>query len=183
MVGVVKPARLVYNGAMNNYAFIDGQNLRIGTAGSHVPWRVDLYKFRRYLREKYNVVKAYYFIGYMDKKYRRLYEAIKRAGFELVFRVCMKDAYSSKKGNVDTDIVFAMMRDFHEHVGLDKLYLVSGDSDYYKTILYLRNKGKLGKIIFPARESASLLYRQIGAEYFDYLDKPEIRRKIESTNK
>ena len=37
----------------NNLAFIDGQNLHMGTTTGNTPWKVDLYKFRVYLEKKY----------------------------------------------------------------------------------------------------------------------------------
>ena len=52
---------------MNNQAFIDGQNLVLGTTLSDQPWKIDLFRFRKYLQERYNVTKAYYFIGCLDE--------------------------------------------------------------------------------------------------------------------
>ena len=55
----------------NNYAFIDGQNLYMGTAKRSVdPWKIDLARFRIYLEKKYNVEKAFYFLGYLDEMTR-----------------------------------------------------------------------------------------------------------------
>jgi len=45
----------------NNSAFVDGQNLYMGTRSEQEPWNIDLAKFRYYLSKKYNVEKAYYF--------------------------------------------------------------------------------------------------------------------------
>ncbi|MEK7061425.1 MAG: hypothetical protein AAB954_02075 [Patescibacteria group bacterium] len=45
-----------------NYAFIDSQNLNLGVRS--LGWRLDWRKFRQYLRNKYNVTKAFTFIGY-----------------------------------------------------------------------------------------------------------------------
>ena len=115
---------------MNNRAYIDGQNLYLGTTELKKPWRVDLYKFRVYLKEKYHVEKAYYFLGCKDSKLRNMYRMVQDAGFELVFRAHSERVASAKKGNVDTDIVFMIMRDFHEHPEIDQFYLVSGDGDY-----------------------------------------------------
>lgn len=47
-----------------NYAFVDGQNLYMGTRSSEISRKVDLTKFKVYLQEKYQVEKAYYFLGY-----------------------------------------------------------------------------------------------------------------------
>lgn len=98
---------------MNNQAFIDGQNLILGTTTSDKPWKIDLYGFREYLRRKYNVTKAYYFIGCIDDNLQDLYDMIQDAGFILVFRAHGEKMISHKKGNVDTDIVFTAMRNFH----------------------------------------------------------------------
>jgi len=162
-----------------NQAFIDGQNLYLGTTMGHEPWRVDLYRLREYLRRKYGVSKAYYFLGCIDANNQDLYDLVQDAGFILVFRAHNGCSTSNKKGNVDTDVVFTMMRNFHENAEIEKFYLVSGDGDYYKTIKYLHDKGKLGKVLFPARRKASSLYRQLDRSYFDYLDYPDIRRKVE----
>lgn len=167
---------------MNNQAFIDGQNLTLSTTLSLDPWKVDLFRFRVYLREKYNVEEAYYFLGFMDEKYEKLYQRLSDAGFILVFRAHGDDFKSRKKGNVDTDIVFMMMKNFHERNDSKKFFLVSGDGDYYKTILYLKNKGVLGKILFPAHFRASSLYRDIGGSFYTYLDDPSIKEKIELKN-
>ena len=47
----------------NNLAFVDGQNLYLGTMTSEKKWMVDLVRFRVYLDRKYKVKKAYYFFG------------------------------------------------------------------------------------------------------------------------
>jgi len=168
-----------YNRFMDNYAFIDGQNLILGTTLSEKPWKVDLYRFRRYLREKYNVSKAYYFLGCIDTKNQDLYDMIQDAGFILVFKSYEFDAISHKKGNVDTDIVFSMMKIFHELPNVEKFFLISGDGDYYKTVDYLNEQGKLGKVLLPSHKNASSLYRRLNNSNFDYLDNPDLKRKIE----
>jgi len=56
-----------------NLAFIDGQNLYMGTMSSAGGgWRVDLKRFRAYLRDKYVVEKAFYFFGYVDNRNQEL---------------------------------------------------------------------------------------------------------------
>jgi len=55
----------------NNYAFIDSTNLHIVV--QEQGWKLDYARFRRYLREKFGVTKAFYFIGFMRKN-RRSFE-------------------------------------------------------------------------------------------------------------
>ena len=117
---------------MKNRAYIDSQNLYMSTQSALDPWKVDVYRLRTYLKEKYKVERAYYFLGCAEGKNNKLYDMVRDAGFELVFREHSEKALSSKKGNVDTDIVFFMMKDFHEHPEIDKFYLISGDGDYFR---------------------------------------------------
>lgn len=174
-----------------NIAFIDGQNLYLGTTKCSDcstklkiefkdiqladcvcgnAWEVTLSKFRIYLKENYNVAEAYYFLGYVQDENDELYKEIQKAGFIVLFKEHHKLSKSKKKGNVDTDIVFEIMKNLLENSVFDKIILVSGDGDYKKLINYLISKGRFKKILFPNKEFASSLYKELGGEFFDYLD-------------
>ncbi|MDO5481204.1 MAG: hypothetical protein Q4F60_02585 [Candidatus Saccharibacteria bacterium] len=60
---------------MSNQAFVDGQNLYMNTKANS--WTVDLARFRVYLKERYDVEKAYYFLGAVDEDNQDLYEKSK----------------------------------------------------------------------------------------------------------
>lgn len=170
---------------MKNYCYIDGQNLHLGTASADPAWSVDLYKFRVYLREKYNVEKAFYYLGYVQEglKIEQLYENIQNAGFILVFRQHNSAMIGNKKGNVDSDIIFSVMKRLQKDQDFDKVVLVSGDGDYKMLVDYLIEESKLEKILFPNRKFRSSLYKQIGAPYFAYLDDKDVRKKIARSNR
>ena len=157
---------------MSNQAFIDGQNLYASIRFTNL--QIDLLKFRRYLKEKYNIDEAYYFIGVRDSSHYDLYNKLKAAGFILVFREHGKRLIGNKKGNVDTDIVFTILTKIIDKDNLDKVLLVSGDGDYYKLVQYLINKNILLKLLVPARETMSSLYYQVEAKYINYLDNSKI---------
>lgn len=164
----------------NNIAYIDAQNLYMGTANHHEgSWKIDLARFRIYLQKKYQVVKAYYFLGYVNEKYQDLYSSIQEAGFVLIFRQHTAAMQGKKKGNVDTDIVFHIMKRLYKQNDFDKIILVSGDGDYKNLVDFLLEENKLKKILFPNKKFASSLYKKIGSEFFDHLDKPEIKSKIQ----
>ena len=55
----------------NNYAFIDGNNLYRGVKNSG--WKIDFFRFRKWLSDKYKVSTAYYFIGLIPKE-KDMYE-------------------------------------------------------------------------------------------------------------
>jgi len=145
---------------MKNFAFIDGQNLYLGT--KDMGWKVDYKKFRIYLRDKLNVEKAYYFIGF-DAANNDIYKSLQSAGFILIFKPTYKDCNGKRKGNVDADVVLQAMIDFNNY---DKAVLVSGDGDFYSLVKYLHKKGKLKKVLAPNLASSSFLLRKEAKGFF-----------------
>lgn len=162
---------------MENIAFIDGQNLHLGTRQEG--WSVDLIRFRIYLKDKYQTSLAYYFIGYVQEGQTDLYSQIQQAGFIIVFKEHSKYSTTSKKGNVDTDVVFEIMKNLTENIKFEKILLVSGDGDYIKVVKYLIKKNKFLKVIFPNLKFASSLYKKLGNQYYIDLGTSEIRAKVE----
>lgn len=159
---------------MKNIAFIDGQNLHLGTIEDG--WKINFKKFRIYLKDKYQIEKAYYFLGYISEKEQDLYNNLQETGFIVIFKSHNKELQAKKKGNVDTDIVFEIMKNLIDDKDLGNIILVSGDGDYRKVIDYLITKDKFKKILFPNKKFASSLYKDLGSEYFDYLS--NIRKYI-----
>ncbi len=166
---------------MNNQAFIDGQNLYMNTKANS--WTVDLVRFRVYLKERYSVEKAYYFLGAVGEDNQDLYEKIQTAGFILVFREHSQSMIGKKKGNVDTDIVFTVMSKIADKEPFDNVILVSGDGDYYKMVKYLIGKERFAKLLAPNRHSTSSLYRPFTPKYVDFLDNAGVKNKIEYKKK
>jgi uncharacterized LabA/DUF88 family protein len=162
---------------INNLVFIDGQNLYMGTNSEKPKWEVDLFKFREYLLKKYKVKDAYYFLGFVNEENNDLYEMIQKAGFVLKFREHNSVMIGKKKGNVDSDIIFDIMKRIYKKEEFDKIILVSGDGDYKMLVDFLIEEEKFEKILFPNKQFASSLYKGLKPEYFDYL--VNIKSKIE----
>lgn len=183
-----------------NLAFIDGQNLHFGTTKCYdcakrqkikIPamklsdcscdkaWEIDLSRFREYLTKKYNVGNAYYFLGCLRERHQELYDEIQEAGFILKFREHNSAMAGKKKGNVDTDIVFDIMKKIHKEDNFDKIVIISGDGDYKKLVDFLIEEKRFEKILSPNDKFASSLYKEITSTYYDNLDSKEIREKIE----
>ena len=163
-----------------NIAYIDGQNLYMGTSKSSPKWKVSLSRFRVYLRDKYQVETAYYYLGYVQEglDYEKLYDEIQSAGFIVKFRQHNSAMLGKKKGNVDSDIIFAVMKKIAEKADFEKVVLVSGDGDYKMLVDYLIEKDRFEKILFPNKKFSSSLYKKIGAKYFASLDNPDVKKKI-----
>lgn len=162
-----------------NIAFVDGQNLYLGTKDAG--WAVDYKKLRVYLEDKYDVVEAHYFLGFVSDEEQDLYIALQKAGFILDFREHSSALKGKKKGNVDCDIVFSIMKKIVEGEEFDKVVLVSGDGDYIKLVDYLIKKNKFAKMLFPNAKFASSLYNRFGSEYYDSLENN--KHKISYINK
>jgi len=160
----------------SNIAFIDGQNLHLGTTKQQ--WKIDLRKFRIYLKDKYAVTEARYHLGFVSEEEQDLYTNLQTCGFVVQFREHSSALKGKKKGNVDTDIVFEAMKILTEKDVVHNIVLVSGDGDYRKLVDYLIEKKRFKKILFPNRKFASSLYKHLPPAYYDYLDSPGVRSKI-----
>jgi uncharacterized LabA/DUF88 family protein len=166
----------------NNRAYIDGQNLHMGTTKLESDaWKVDLQKLRVYLKEKYKVNLCYYFLGFVNEEFQDLYTEIQKAGLILQFREHNSAMTGKKKGNVDSDIIFHIMKTLYKKQLSGKVILVSGDGDY-KMVDFLIDEGRFEKILFPNRTFRSSLYKQISNKYFAYLDDVDIKAKIGKNN-
>jgi uncharacterized LabA/DUF88 family protein len=165
---------------ISNIAFIDGQNLHLGTKECN--WAVDHVKFRIYLQEKYKVTEAYYFLGYISIEEQDLYNKLQKAGFILSFREHSSGQRGSKKGNVDSDIIFEIMKNVADNEPFEKIFIVSCDGDYKKLVDFLIKRGRFGKMLFPNKKFASSLYTSLGREYFDHLEETDIKAKIAYTS-
>lgn len=139
------------------YAFVDSQNLNLSVRDQG--WKIDYGRFRRYLSDKYNVQKAYMFIGYLPEN-TQLYTALQTAGFICVFRPTLKNLDGVIKGNCDAELVLQAMIDFADY---DKAVIVSGDGDFQCLAKHLHEGGKLGVLLIPHRMKFSALLK------FDFL--------------
>ncbi|MDD3303221.1 MAG: NYN domain-containing protein [Candidatus Gracilibacteria bacterium] len=159
-----------------NYAFIDGQNLHLGTTTEG--WNIDPIKFRIYLKDKYKIEKAYYFLGHVIYENNPLYTRLQEAGFIVVFKKQMEDMITNKKGNIDSDLIFHVMEKLLEDgKKFDKIVLISGDGDFKILVDYLIRKNRLEKILFPNKKFTSSMYKSIELKYKDFLT--NLKNKIE----
>src|SRR3989344_1764365 len=166
------------------YAFIDSQNLNLGT--QKFGWKMNWQKFRKFLQDKYGVTKAFMFIGYVPE-FEDMYKQLHEAGYMIVLkptfdmtRVRAEDREQKSesgddkkpeekkpvKGNVDADLVLWVMK---EQPNYNKAVIVSGDGDFYSLIEYLDAQKKLLKILAPNAQFSGLFNRY--ESYVERLDK------------
>ena len=154
----------------NNYAFIDGQNLNLGVRS--LGWRLDYFRFRKYLAEKYSVTTAYYFIGYTGNQ--SLYSELQKAGYILVFKPTIPGSDGSIKGNIDADLVLRAMIDFSNY---DQAIIISSDGDFYSLVQYLYQNKKLRFVMSPYVKTCSTLLKKEAKERIVFMD--NLRIKLE----
>lgn len=141
------------------YAFIDSQNLNLSIRDQG--WRLDFYKFKKYLSDKYNIERAYLFLGYI-KENKKLYDFLKEAGYKIIFKPIIKDLTNDKiKGNIDAELVLHSMIKFRHY---SRAIIITGDGDFYCLIKYLEQKNKLLRLIIPNKYKYSSLLRRFGRD-------------------
>jgi uncharacterized LabA/DUF88 family protein len=145
----------------NNYAFIDSQNLNLSTLSQG--FKLDYRRFRTYLKDKYNVTKAFIFIGYI-KGNEGLYKELQENGYICIFKPTLELPDGKTKGNVDAELVLHTMILLNN---FDKAVIVSGDGDFYCLVKYLIEKEKLLILFAPNRKKYSGLYKR--KEFFKYI--------------
>ena len=144
----------------NNYIYIDGNNLYRGVKNSN--WKIDFFRFRKWLSDKYGITQAYYFIGLIPKE-KDIYETLQRAGFTLIFKEVVYGVDGKAKGNCDADLVLHAVRDVYEN-SCDKLALVTSDGDYASLVKFLQEKDKLKIVLSPSiKEKCSILLKRTNA--------------------
>ena len=139
----------------DNYAFIDSQNLNLSIRSQG--WILDFGKLRQYLRDKYNITKAFLFIGYVYEN-QDLYTNLQKDGYILVFKPTLRLPDGRVKGNVDAELVLHTMIEYKNY---DKALIVTGDGDFYCLVDYLMKNDKLLKLMIPNMNSFSSLFRKL----------------------
>ncbi len=163
------------------YAFIDSQNLNLGTSKDVIRngrtiyrgWKLDFAKFKKYLVDKYRVDKLFLFIGYIEEN-SNLYKGLESYGYTLVYKPTVSDGEGKAKGNVDAELV--LHASAVEYRNYHKAVIVSGDGDFRCLHEYLMTKQKLMAIIIPNKYTESSLLKNF-AKYKVFLNRE--RRKLE----
>ena len=147
-----------------NYAFIDSQNVNLGI--SNQGWELDFGRFRKYLRDKYSVVKAYLFIGYLAGN-ESLYTRLQNQGYICIFKSTLKLPSGKIKVNFDAELVLHTMIQYHN---FNQAIIATGDGDFHCLIKYLLEKGKLKKVLIPNERRYSALLKKLSSPQYNIFD-------------
>ncbi len=139
----------------NNYAFIDSQNLNLSIRTQK--WILDFHKFRKYLKDKYGIIKAFLFIGYIPQN-QDLYTTLQKSGYILIFKPTLNLPNGKIKGNTDAELVLHTMIELEN---FEKALIVTGDGDFYCLVDYLNKQNKLLKLMIPDKKKFSSLFGKL----------------------
>ena len=142
------------NPGLNNYAFIDSQNLNLSIRD--LGWILDFKRFRIYLKDKYAISKAFIFIGYVPTN-QSLYTSLQKDGYILIFKPTLQLRDGKGKGNIDAELVLHAMIEYPNY---HKALIVTGDGDFYCLVEFLKKQDKLLKLMVPNQKKFSSLLRK-----------------------
>jgi uncharacterized LabA/DUF88 family protein len=169
-----RPVKRAQQGTIN-FAFIDAQNLHM--AINDLGWKIDYMRFRVYLREHYNVEKAYMFMGFKPDE-QQLYNFLQDAGFILVFKPILELKNGTVKGNCDAELVLQVMIDYKRY---NKAIVVSGDGDFHCIVKYLQEQKKLETVLVPTERNCSILIKKIAKGDLTLVS--DLKKKIQYTKR
>lgn len=133
---------------------------------------MDWKKFRVYLKDKYSVTTAYFFIGYIQTN-QNLYSELQQAGYILIFKPIIFDSEGKAKGNCDADLVLKAVL---EIPNFDNAIVITSDGDFYSLVRHLNEIGKLLMVLSPYIETCSKLLKREAGPKINYLS--DLRKKI-----
>ena len=165
-----------------NIAYIDATNLDKALR-NYLGWRIDYRRFRVWLKERFEVERAYIFIGLIPK-YKDLYAFLQSCGFELEFKDVIY-ASGIPKGNCDSDLLMKASSDFY--IGdLKKAVIVASDGDYAPLVKVLLGGNRLEIILSPSTvDKCSILLKRTNAPIAYINDQRsilELKESIETLN-
>jgi uncharacterized LabA/DUF88 family protein len=146
-------------------AFIDSNNLYLAIRAQR--WALDYVRFRKYLADKYDVSKAYIFIGFVPGN-EALYTELQEAGYITIFKptlVIKKDGVETVKGNADAELVLHCTKAIYTGA-CDQAVIVTGDGDFHCLVEDLVNEGKLKRLLVPNKHR----YSQLLFKFIKHID-------------
>jgi uncharacterized LabA/DUF88 family protein len=157
----------------NNFAFIDSNNLHLSIENQG--WSLDYFRFRKYLLHKFSVQRAFQFLGYIEKN-QKLYDGLRKYGYEIIFKPTLMLPNGSPKGNVDAELILHVMKEYQNY---DRAIIVAGDGDYHCLVEHLANSDKLERLIIPNKHNYSRLLSRFNKYIIfieDFKEKVEFRK-------
>ena len=139
--------------------YVDGNNFY--RSAKELGFELDYKKFRGWLRQKYNPVNVYLFIGLVPER-TKFYEHLQECGFILVFKQTISVG-GFIKGNCDAELVLKTVSDFYTK-SFSKCILITGDGDFGCLVEFLKENKAIETILSPDENKCSILLRNKNIE-------------------
>jgi uncharacterized LabA/DUF88 family protein len=139
--------------------YIDGNNLY--RSAKELGFEIDYKKFRGWIRQKYNPIFVYLFIGLVPERVK-FYEYLQSCGYVLVFKQTVSVG-EKIKGNCDAELVLKTVSDFYTKF-FDSCILVTGDGDFGCLVEFLKENNSITSILAPDKNKCSFLLRNKNIE-------------------
>lgn len=153
---------------MKTFAFVDASNIIYGTRDEG--WKVDFRKLFKYLKERYECKRIYYFGGKEDEneKQAKFYKKLEDFGFELILKPVkiykQPGGKQVRKANCDVDLTFYAMRDRDE---FSRIVMLSGDGDFEILLKYFVVEKKELVVIANGSRTAREIKQLVGERFTD----------------
>lgn len=163
------------------YAFVDAANI-IYRDSELNPWKIDMQKLIKYLRERFGVSKTLYFGGIDERNKRqiRLYKKFRSWGYDLqlnpVKRFVNDRGEPFIKADVDSRMTFEMMKNLTEY---DRAVVLTGDGDFYWVLeCLLQEKEKVWLLTSPSKTAREL--KRLFGSNFSNLDNLRVQLELKT---
>ena len=149
------------------FAFIDASNIIYGTRDED--WKVDFKKLFKYLKERYECKKIYYFAGKDEKneKQEKFYKKLELFGYDLILKkvkIYDQNGHKVRKANCDVDLTFYAMENSDK---FDRVLFLSGDGDFEILLKYFLKLKKLIIVIANSKRTAHEIKQLNGIQFND----------------
>lgn len=175
----------------NNFAFIDGANLHFTYESEDLDWKIDYSKLILFLKAKYNVTFAYYFLGRINEHSNR-YKKLESNGYYLKFKTPTKYTteeeycpYCCKviapelvryKSDCDSFMTLEVISNMSSY---DKAVIITSDGDFDELVKELVRKDKLRLVFAPCKGGCSGLLISAAGGRIAFMD--DFRTELEKT--
>jgi len=146
------------------YAFIDASNIIYGARSEG--WFIDQKKLFVYLKNKFQISKAFFYYGKDSKDPKKEAFLKKLEQFGYILRVKEIKRFGTRiKANCDVDLTMDMLIKIKEY---NKAIVLTGDGDFAPLFAYLISKKKQIIIISSPKRTAKEIRRIAGENHIDF---------------
>jgi len=134
--------------------YIDGNNLY--RSAKELGFQIDHKKFRGWIRQKYNLILVYLFIGLLPGRVK-FYKYLQTCGYILIFKQTISIG-EKIKGNCDAELVLKNVTDFYTK-SFNSCIIITGDGDFGCLVEFLKENDSIYCILSPNQNKFSILLK------------------------